>query len=213
MKFRFIFILAVAIVVMASCSNDEEAFEIPEPDATGTFVDERDGVTYNWVRYGDQEWMTDNMRFQPGEGTFRPDLTPVGSSYYDDGSNQKYYDNYGGLYDFTAANAAVPDGWRLPDDEDWTRLAGIIGQHITEAIDLQLGGYYITADYYSRSVDYYTDIYTDVYGFYWTATTDETKSENSFAFCRKITYNKGGYERISIVKGHLLNVRCVRDVK
>lgn len=210
MKFRCrsIFILAVAMVVMASCSDDEK-FVMPVPDATGTFEDERDGITYHWVRYGDQEWMTDNLRFQTTEGIFLPDLTPVNPVYYDDGSNQKYYDDFGGLYDFTAANAAVPDGWRLPTDEDWSRLADIVGLDITQAINLQLGGYYITSDYYSRSINYYTH----VYGFYWTATTDETKPENNFAFYRKITYNKDGYEQESIAKGHLLNVRCVRDVK
>jgi hypothetical protein len=212
MKFGYksIVFLFVSIVGMISCSDEEEAFATPVPDATGIFVDDRDGITYPWARYGDQEWMTDNMRFQTTEGAFRPDLTPVKPIYYDDGRNRKYYDNYGGLYDFTAANAAVPDGWRLPTDEDWNRLADRVGPYITEAIDLQFGGFYITAESYSQQP---IDFYAGVYGFYWTATTDETKSENNFAFCRKIVYNKSGYEQKSIAKGHLLNVRCVRDVK
>jgi len=160
MKYIFKLIVALAIVTasITSCSDDNKPV-MPKPDATGTFLDQRDGVTYNWVRYGDQEWMTDNVRFKATKGVFRPDLTPISPAYYDDGSNQKYYNNYGGLYDFTAATVAVPDGWRLPTDEDWNKLANSVDSNLAEAINLKLGGYFNIESYYTRSIDFYTGVY------------------------------------------------------
>lgn len=203
-----IFVLTIASIAMTAC-NDKEEIEIPKYSDKGIFIDERDGTIYNWVRYGDQEWITENIRFETEGGSFRPDLSAVDASSYDDGSSQKYYDNYGYLYNFAAANLAVPDGWRLPTKEDWDKLAAFVVSDITKAINLKYGGYLIDNSINSKSIDYYSD----VFGFYWTSTTDERKTEDTYAFGRKIIYNKRGSEQMSIAKDYFLNVRCVRDVK
>ena len=47
-----IFALMLVCQTFISCSDDDEApTDQIAPSATGTFTDERDGETYNWVRY------------------------------------------------------------------------------------------------------------------------------------------------------------------
>ena len=43
-----------------SCSDDEERFVV-YPDDKGVFVDD-EGNEYPYVRYGDLEWMTENLK-------------------------------------------------------------------------------------------------------------------------------------------------------
>lgn len=46
--------------------------------------------------------------------------------------NGKYSETYGYLYSLEAARKAVPDGWRLPSDEDWKRLEIALGMPASE---------------------------------------------------------------------------------
>ncbi|MCF0216528.1 MAG: hypothetical protein HUK21_08655 [Fibrobacteraceae bacterium] len=76
---------------------------------SGTFVDERDGEKYKWVRIGKQIWMAENLR------------------YYEDGSyaydnNAKNTLTCGRLYNEKKVKAVCPKGWRLPTTEEWKIL-------------------------------------------------------------------------------------------
>ncbi|MDE7073982.1 MAG: fibrobacter succinogenes major paralogous domain-containing protein [Odoribacter sp.] len=207
----------------AACSDNDEPV-MPQPVQKGTFTDERDGTEYHWVRFDTLDWMVENLRYEPLNGTFAPDLTPVSPGYYDDGKNTAYYETYGGLYDSEAAQEAVPEGWRLPTDADWQCLEQALGMTACEAaatgkrggvqgewlrdaggMNLQLGGYKIPDE---RNMEVGT--YTSIYGLYWSATTDETKPNESFAWCRKLQYNSSQVERESVSKNYQLSVRCVR---
>lgn len=46
--------------------------------------------------------------------------------------NGNYSKTHGLLYTFEAAEQAVPEGWRLPTDEDWKKLEEVIGLPLTE---------------------------------------------------------------------------------
>lgn len=46
--------------------------------------------------------------------------------------NGGYSDNYGLLYDYDGAMLAVPEGWRLPTDEDWMKLEKHLGMQESE---------------------------------------------------------------------------------
>ena len=150
-----------------ACDDSDNEINI-QPEATGSYTDVRDGNEYHWVRYAGLEWMTENLRFIPDKGVFAPDLTPLPGGYYNDKKNAEYYKKFGGLYDYEAALAAVPEGWRLPTDDDWLNLEKALGMSISDlkqsgergnvqgellqqgvdgtGINLQLSGYLIPDD-------------------------------------------------------------------
>lgn len=49
-----------------------------------------------------------------------------------DKENGGYSSEYGYLYTFEAAQAAVPEGWRLPTDADWKKLEAALGMQQDE---------------------------------------------------------------------------------
>lgn len=87
--------------------------------ADSSFTDVRDGQVYETVRYTttypDQSketsiWMTRNLNYR------------TESSFCYDEDDSKC-DTYGRLYTWASAMTACPEGWKLPDDEDWYRLS------------------------------------------------------------------------------------------
>ena len=69
----------------------------------------------------------------------------------------RYYDRFGCLYRLDQAFEAVPEGWRLPTDEDWQKLERHFGMSADEAAGLDwrgnVGGLMKTeSDDYSTSV-------------------------------------------------------------
>lgn len=46
--------------------------------------------------------------------------------------NGGYSEQYGFLYSLDGARAAVPEGWRLPTDEDWMKLEAVLGMSTDE---------------------------------------------------------------------------------
>lgn len=225
--------LACFALGVGACDDKEESLPLVAPETSGTFTDERDGEEYRWVRLGGLDWMAENLRYVPEEGVFAPDLTPPYEGYYDDGTDTLYYNLHGGLYDYETALAAVPEGWRLPTDEDWQKLEAALGMDATElsgvgkrgdvqgtlmqqgeegtGLSLELGGYFLSDEDDARNMTVFT--YESVYGFYWTSTIDTSKSDDNFVFYRQIFYNSSQVERNSMTKLNLLSVRCVRDAE
>jgi uncharacterized protein (TIGR02145 family) len=211
---KILFLMIVVAVTFSSCSKDDngdDAVVAPTPTSTGSFVDARDNTTYHYVRYGNLEWTTENLHYVPSDGATVPDLTPKSPRVYDDGVATYYYPIFGLLYDYAAAEAAIPEGWRLPTDEDWINLANTVGNGVvTKAINLQLGGLDIEAANNAYSI---LD-YTHVFGYYWTSTADKAKGDGTnFAYFRKYTYNNNILVRESMTKANKLSVRLVRDAK
>lgn len=107
----------------------------------GTFIDERDGKQYRWIKIGEQVWMAQNLSFKSktGRTTFNDSikhaidyLEEVYSIFEhetdDDDlilfSNELYKElsEFGYLYEWDTAKEICPAGWRLPTNEDWNIL-------------------------------------------------------------------------------------------
>ena len=111
-----------------------------------TFTDERDGQVYKTILIGEQIWMAENLNI----GTF-VQSTGAGQEMKNDGIIEKYCFNnllancdgdeikvkLGGLYEWTEAmnykfnsnlaEGICPNGWRLPNNDDWTKLINGLG--------------------------------------------------------------------------------------
>lgn len=229
---KYIIICFAAALAFAGCDNDEVKAPAVSPDATGTFTDTRDGQVYPYAKYGDLEWMTINLRYKPGVGDCLPELVPQDD--YDDPKNHEYYAEFGFLYSYEAAEAAVPEGWRIPTDEDWQKLETVFGMKRSElgrkgergtytgelmlqgdsgsGFNFGLGGYAIPNSA-STSLQY-TLNQEKATGLYWSSTPDEEKLPGKSHFYRQIRYNSRKVIRHSMaVDQKYLSVRCVRDAR
>lgn len=116
---------------------------------TGIFNDPRDGNTYNWIRIGDQIWMTENLKYLPSvvDSDSSSITNPLYYVYGNIGTNissaktLQTYSTYGVLYNWSAAMAGFPSsnsnpsevqgvcplGWHLPSIAEWTQLSIFLG--------------------------------------------------------------------------------------
>lgn len=207
-----------------ACSDDDEApTDQIAPAAVGTFTDERDGNTYNWVRYGNLDWMAENFRYDLADDNKTCRLYEVDSKPVD-------VNKYGRLYTHTGAENACPEGWRLPTDEDWKNLETQLGMSSSDAnkkdwrgniakrmlteydnapaLNLLLGGYYTPN--MTMGMTGYRFMGSKAY--YWTASTDTDKGESFYIF-RECLYNNNGIRRQSTTDAFFMSVRYVRDAK
>lgn len=81
----------------------------------GTYTDSRDQVMYKVVRIGSYIWFASNVSYNVSGSTCNPS-----ESY----ANCRGYGRY---YTFSQATSACPDGWRLPEQSDWSSTAFYAG--------------------------------------------------------------------------------------
>lgn len=123
---------------------------------TGTFIDNRDGLEYKWVRIGDQVWMAENLQFDApnrGEQNSCPEIGVFeGTGQYAPEKNGYYYDwailmdfveDYWPGTDYTDERAShlvqnphqgiSPDGWHIPTRSEVNELVNYLGGGSTAA--------------------------------------------------------------------------------
>lgn len=138
---RFVISMYVCCcAVFCSCSDDDKLPDV-RPAAKGEYTDVRDGNTYGWVRIGDLEWMTENLKYQVGGLPYYECTYDVFGANYPVAVRSQLintdfeadYETYGNFYTWQEAVESCPEGWRLPTDEDWKNLEMALGMSAGDA--------------------------------------------------------------------------------
>ncbi len=88
---------------------------VTHPFEEGT-VNDYEGNIYKTIKIGDQWWMAENLN-----STLDKDGNPIANTVYKDVSI------YGRLYTWNEALKSAPEGWHLPDYEEWVTLFDYLG--------------------------------------------------------------------------------------
>ncbi|MFO7617695.1 MAG: FISUMP domain-containing protein [Bacteroidales bacterium] len=134
------YVRAYATNSLGTDYGNQVRFGTPE----GRFTDGRDGQDYNWIRLGEQEWMSQNLAYLPSVShpDANSDTEMIYYVYGYEGDNvadakaTENYSAYGVLYNWPAAlNGAnssssvpsgvkglCPEGWHLPSEGEWNQL-------------------------------------------------------------------------------------------
>jgi uncharacterized protein (TIGR02145 family) len=184
---------------------------------TGTFVDERDGRTYKWVKIGNQVWMAENLNYQ----------TDYNSYCYEDNTTNCYY--YGRLYNWSEATTACPKGWHLPSDDEWCEMTKTldetvncnkigwsgsdVGYKIKSAFIWNLSSKYSNiSGFNALPGGYRSGIGTYKYlceeGYFWSL----SKMTEYEAWSRNLNSDSGKIQRTYNYKVSSYSVRCLKDL-
>lgn len=188
------------------------------------------------VTIGKQVWMTQNLnvdKFRNGdpipEAKTDEEWRKAGENgepawcYYN--NNPDNGDRYGKLYNWYAVNdprGLAPEGWKIPSDEDWSRLVDFLGGESVAGTKMKSTDFW--ADYEGKSGNgtnesgfsglpggfrknngKFYDIGKN--GTWWSSTEMSTLS----AWNRYLYYGYGRVGRIFNLKENGLSVRCLRD--
>ena len=188
------------------------------------------------VTIGKQVWMTQNLnvdKFRNGdlipEAKTDEEWRKAGEndepawSYYN--NNPDNGDRYGKLYNWYAVNdprGLAPEGWKIPSDEEWSRLEDFLG-------DISVAGTKM------KSTDFWADnegksgngtnesgfsglpggnrnfngsfLYIGAQGNWWSS----SEYFSNIAWYRYLHYSDGTVYRYNYSKGNGFSVRCLRD--
>ena len=122
----FILSLIICLIPTSSCHRKNTS---KLTSKTRSFIDPRDGETYQLIAIEDQIWFAENLRYNA-----------EGSWYNSNNPNEKY----GRLYDWQTSLTACPDGWHLPNDAEWNTLEIALGMATTDTSVLQYRGFHGT---------------------------------------------------------------------
>lgn len=203
---KIYFIIATMVMLLAGCSKDED-YTPRQPEATGTWVDARDNKTYHYVTYGGLDWSVENLAYDLKDEELCIKYQP---------SNLEETDKYdydlleqiGLHYTYSGALKAVPDGWRVPTDEEWSRLEAT---HAYLLSDFRL----LYAGYRNKNVasDMRSNRFLGSWAYFWTSSKDQDKT-GEYYFYRKIFYTHKDMTRYSMEpEACFLSVRMVREHK
>jgi len=164
------------------------------PQKKGTLTDVI-GNNYNWVRFGQTQWMSENLK-----STNDPSVC-------------------GSVYNYTAASNACPDNWRLPTDDDWMNLETHFGMSTAKANEFGLrevknlklfndSGFVLTECKYPQ-----TFYQNQVVAAFWTASVNKLlyMGYSDKYITRIIRLNENKISKEMRPKTEQLSVRCVKS--
>lgn len=213
-KFLAILIASIIAFGFAACSKDEDNDAIVSSGGGGTFTDPRDGKVYQTVTIGNQEWMAENLAYEPSSG-----------NYWAYDNNNSNVETYGYLYDWETACDVCPDGWHLPTDAEWTELTDYLGENAggklkaTGTIGAGTGLWYEPNTGATNETGFTAlpgggrdgsgsfDFIGSDGGFWWSASESNAYS----AWYRIMIYDYSDVYRYDYSKESGFSVRCLRD--
>ena len=167
----------------------------PEPVDENVLLDARDGQEYQIIEANGLWWMSQNLNFE----------TPDSWCYELQDSD---CDKWGRLYTWDAGMIACPEGWHMPDDQEWMNLisyyGGIhyAGEHLKVGggsdFNALMSGYHDKEGFFGKG---------GVSSYYWSS-TEQNKDYASFKGIYSQVDNVGTY---TYTKADGLSVRCVKD--
>lgn len=204
------FIAKMGAVLLASAA----ALTFTACDSSG-LKDSRDGKTYKTVKIGDKVWMAENLNYQTGE-----------SKCYE--NKPENCEKYGRLYVWREAVTACPNGWHLPNEQEFEDLKTLAGQKAGD-IDKAgtvlksttgwndykgksgngtdgLGFGALPAGYYGSNYDYFG--YGGYRAFFWSS----TEYDSDAAYRLILSYGNEEARLRSRYKIHGFSVRCVKNL-
>jgi uncharacterized protein (TIGR02145 family) len=202
------------------------------PSNGNSFIDLRDGTTYNAVKIGNQTWMAQNLSYRNASGHV---------CY----NNESSCDKYGMLYNWLAAmmlpsncgysNCAdqiqpkhrgiCPEGWHIPNSNEWGVLFDFAGgdeqkpgKHLKAKSGWNKSGNGLDTYGFAAlpggqgSSDgswYGTYIEAGDKGYWWTSVG--SGSGNSGALCANMSHLDGAYRNNFSDMNNLYSIRCLKD--
>ncbi len=224
--------------VRAYATNEAGTAYGNEVSFTTEPLTDADGNFYKTVIIGEQLWMAENLKTTKySDGTDIPlvisgwkwaTLSSPGFCWYDN-DRETYGDIYGALYNWFAVNTDLlcPDGWHVPDNEEWDILTDYLGGAEIAGGKLKETG---TTHWKSPNTNAtnesgftgrpggfrirYWDIkcysifdQLGMFGYWWSY----SEYDNNSSWFRELGYNTGRAEVNHIDKGKGLSVRCIKD--
>jgi uncharacterized protein (TIGR02145 family) len=181
-------------------------------------TDPRDDNRYKTVKIGNQIWMSENINYNAGAGSW---------CYENNSSNCA---KYGRLYTWNTAQNACPTGWHLPSDEEWSILIESVDHYAnpnsnpeseiaggklkeiglvhwttpnTGAIDEK--GFKALPGGDRKPSGSFDDL--GLNGLWWSS----TENNNSYGWSRVIAWDKSSLWRRTDSKNWGISVRCIKD--
>lgn len=232
MKKIIIALFVCCNAVFCSCSDDDK-LPVIRPAEKGEFTDERDGNTYGWVRIGDLEWMTSNLKYYEIAPYYASSYPLFGYSSVKAPFRVDFeadYEEYGNFYTWEEATSLCPEGWRLPTDADWKNLEMALGMSAKDAdaegwrgeqvatllrqgaegtgMALQLAGEVAVNS--KAMMPFWS--FVGEFGYYWSASpVEDSGLQTTTVWFRKIFADYTTVYRGSTTLAKLMRVRCCRD--
>ncbi len=222
---------ALLLSFVACSDHNVDNYNTPEDERLVDFEDST--VFSDEILIGNQIWMNKNLdvlKFRNGDNipivTSNTDWVsyaryekPACCFYQNEENNGK---KYGVLYNWYAVNDArglAPEGWRIPEVEEWNELINFLGGEIKAAFRMkqeeewngEMNGHNtsgfsaIPGGYRTFDSPYFA--FLGDYGFWWTTSSIEKYS----AYKSFIMFNSASVNILSGGKGEGLSVRCIKD--
>lgn len=217
----------------------------PDPDCESDCpptVTDYDGNVYQTVLIGDQCWMMENLKVTHyRNGNPIPYVIDGGQwsglstgAYCEYGNNPANVETYGRLYNWFAVDDSrglAPEGWHVPNDEEWKQLEMYLGMSQAEADGSSWRGtdeggklkedgttHWNHPNTGATNESSFTALpggYRTTGSFFYMGSTtsfwSSTESGTQIAWFRKLDYEYSQVARSADQKIFGLSVRCVRD--